>query len=94
MERSRAASSSGLPVFTAEEITTAPALSLFTFALKAGDDATRTLLQRINDDGRIYLTQTLHRGRFVIRVQVGQFDCTRADVMMIPTVVQELAGGS
>ena len=76
------------------EITTAPALSLFTFALKAGDDATRALLQRINDDGRIYLTQTLHRGRFVIRVQVGQFDCTRPDVMMIPTVVQELAGGS
>lgn len=73
-------------------ITTPPSLSLFTFALEAGDPATRDLLQRINDDGRIYLTQTLHRGRFVIRVQVGQFDCTRDDVMMIPMVVGDLMG--
>ena len=27
---------------------------------------------------------------YVIRVQVGQFDCTRDDVMMIPQVVAEL----
>jgi len=74
------------------EITTPPSLSLFSFALAAGDDPTRTLLQRINDDGRIYLTQTQHQGRFVIRVQVGQFDCTREDVMMIPEVVRELSG--
>ncbi len=72
------------------EITTAPALSLFTFALTAGDTATETLLARINDDGRIYLSQTRHQNRFVIRVQVGQFDCTRADVMMIPEVVAAL----
>ena len=73
-------------------IVTGPSLSLFTFALTAGDQATRDLLQRINDDGRIYLTQTLHDGRFVIRVQVGQFDCTREDVMMIPEVVGQLMG--
>ncbi|MEO5619371.1 MAG: aspartate aminotransferase family protein, partial [Cypionkella sp.] len=54
------------------------------------DETTERLLKRINDDGRIYLTQTRHKGRFVIRVQVGQFDCTRADVMMIPQVVAEL----
>ncbi len=72
-------------------ITTEPALSLFTFALP--DDAeTERLLNRINDDGRIYLTQTRHAGRYVIRVQVGSFDCTRGDVMMIPQVVAELAG--
>lgn len=73
-------------------ITTPPSLSLFTFALDKGEAPTRELLQRINDDGRIYLTQTLHQGRFVIRVQVGQFDCTREDVMMIPKVVHELMG--
>lgn len=73
-------------------IVTEPSLSLFTFALAAGDPATEALLARINDDGRIYLTQTRHRGRFVIRVQVGQFDCTRADVMTIPAVVAELIG--
>ena len=72
-------------------ITTEPRLSLFSFALP--DDAeTESLLNRINDDGRIYLTQTRHLGRYVIRVQVGQFDCTREDVMMIPQVVAELMG--
>ncbi|ARE38877.1 Aromatic-L-amino-acid decarboxylase [Rhodovulum sp. P5] len=71
------------------KIVTEPRLSLFSFALD--DDArTEALLRRINDDGRIYLTQTRHAGRFVIRVQVGQFDCTRDDVMMIPTVVGAL----
>jgi aromatic-L-amino-acid decarboxylase len=73
------------------EIVTEPSLSLFTFALAAGDQATERLLAAINDDGRIYLTQTRHRGRYVIRVQVGQFDCTREDVMAIPEVVAELA---
>jgi aromatic-L-amino-acid/L-tryptophan decarboxylase len=70
-------------------IVTQPIISLYTFAL--GDDAaTESLLNRINDDGRIYLTQTRHDGAYVIRVQVGQFDCTRDDVMMIPRVVAEL----
>lgn len=73
------------------KIITQPILSLYTFALS--DDAqTENLLNRINEDGRIYLTQTRHEGRYVIRVQVGQFDCTRADVMMIPQVVAELMG--
>ena len=72
------------------EITTPPVLSLFTFALTAGDAATEALFTRINDDGRIYLTQTRHRGRFVIRVQVGQFDCTEADVRMVADVVADL----
>ena len=71
------------------EIVTQPALSLFSFAL-ASDAATEALLTRINDDGRIYLTQTRHQGRFVIRVQVGQFDCTAQDVAMVETVVRDL----
>ncbi|MCF8512499.1 MAG: aspartate aminotransferase family protein [Rhodobacteraceae bacterium] len=70
-------------------IVTEPRLSLFTFAL--GDDATtEALLNRINDDGRVYLTQTRHKGAYVIRVQVGQFDCTRDDVQMIAKVVAAL----
>ncbi len=71
------------------EITTAPVLSLFTF--RWHDDArTRDLLARINDDGRIYLTQTSHGGRFVIRMQVGQFDCTRNDVRCVLDVLKDL----
>jgi aromatic-L-amino-acid/L-tryptophan decarboxylase len=71
------------------EIVTEPRLSLFTFALP-DDHATEALLHRINDDGRIYLTQTRVDGRFAIRVQVGSFDCCREDVMLIATVIKEL----
>ncbi len=69
-------------------IASEPILSLFSFRLDS-DAATAELLDRINRDGRIYLTQTSHAGRFVIRVQVGQFDCTREDVMKIPEIVKE-----
>ena len=70
-------------------IVTPPALSLFTFAL-SDDAATEALLTRINDDGHVYLTQTRHEGRYVIRVQVGQFDCTRQDVMAVAETVKRL----
>ena len=74
------------------EIVTEPRLSLFTFALSAGDGATETLLGRIHDDGRIYLTQTRHAGRFVIRFTCGTWECTRADVMTAGEVIRELMG--
>lgn len=71
------------------QIVTRPSLSLFTFACDS-DSQTESLLARINDDGRIYLTPTRHQGRAVIRMQVGQFDCTRADVMLAPAVIADL----
>ena len=71
------------------EIVTPPALSLFTFAV-SDDAATEALLTAINDEGRVYLTQTRHEGRYVIRVQVGQFDCTREDVMDVAAAVRRL----
>lgn len=71
------------------EIVTEPRLSLFTFALQ-DDAATEALLQRINDDGRIYLTQTRVDGRFAVRVQVGSFDCREEDVMVIAETISDL----
>ena len=85
------ASAEALAAIPDVRIITQPILSLYTFAL-TNDTETENLLNRINDDGRIYLTQTRHEGRYVIRVQVGQFDCTREDVMMIPQIVAELMG--
>jgi aromatic-L-amino-acid decarboxylase len=76
------------------EIVTVPSLALFTFALAAGDGATEALLERINDDGRIYLTPTRVGGRAAIRVAVGQFDCTAEDVAMIAAVVRESMAAS
>ncbi|MCP3969631.1 MAG: aspartate aminotransferase family protein [Rhodobacteraceae bacterium] len=76
-------------------ITTEPRLALFTFqyAPEGGDaDAlTAALLQNINDDGRIYLTQTTHEGQFVIRMTAGSFDCTRDDVKTVHQVCTEYA---
>lgn len=76
-------------------ITTEQRLALFTFqyAPENGDASalTEKLLQRINDDGRVYLTQTRHQGQFVIRMAAGTFNCTRDDVMMVHTVATDLA---
>lgn len=76
-------------------IATHSRLSLFTFqyAPKNGDAnaLSAALLVAVNDDGRIYLTQTTHEGRFVIRMTAGQFDCTREDVMSVYDVLTELA---
>ena len=51
------------------------------------------LLERINNDGRTYLTQTQHEGRFVIRFQVGQTSTSRDDVQTAWSVIRELARG-
>jgi len=48
------------------------------------------LVDAINDDGRIYLTQGAFADQKIIRVQVGQFDTTREDVMSVATVVSEV----
>ena len=63
------------------DIVTDPILSLFTFRLTGKDDAAMIdYVNRINDDGRIYITQTRVHGQIVVRFQVGQFDATQADV--------------
>ncbi len=73
------------------EIVTEPVLSLFTFRLAGRDDAAQlAFVNRVNDDGRIYLTQTKVDGRMVVRFQVGQFDATEADVLFAGDVIREL----
>jgi len=78
------------------EIITDPVLSLFTFryAPKSTTDLdalNQRLVDRVNDDGRIYITQTRTKGALVIRFQAGQFDATRDDVMMACDVITEIA---
>ena len=72
------------------EITTDPILSLFSFRCPGDDLAQQRLVDAINDDGRIYLTQGAFAGQKIIRVQVGQFDTTREDVMAVALVVSEV----
>jgi len=79
------------------EITTAPILSLFSFRYKP-DDASADLdalnlrlVNAINDDGRIYLTQTSHDGRLVVRFVAGQFDAQESDVEIAFDTICEVA---
>ena len=78
------------------EIVTPPMWSLWTFRYAPEgapdlDDLNLRLVNAINDDGRIYLTQTRVDGDLVIRFQAGQFETTEADVMMAHSVITEIA---
>ncbi|MEM7077354.1 MAG: pyridoxal-dependent decarboxylase [Pseudomonadota bacterium] len=78
------------------EIVTEPILSLFTFryAPAGADDLDALnlrLVESINDDGRIYLTQTDHDGQRVIRFMTGQFDMQAKDVDTAFETITELA---
>jgi aromatic-L-amino-acid decarboxylase len=65
------------------EIVTEPVLSLFTFRHAGGADSDAhniALVNAINEDGRIYLTQTRVDGAIAIRFQAGSFEMTEADI--------------
>jgi aromatic-L-amino-acid decarboxylase len=46
-------------------------LALVTFRLRAGDDATLALMQRVNASGQAYLTHTLVNGVAALRLAIG-----------------------
>lgn len=76
------------------EVVSQPVLSLFSFRHRSSGDADQhniVLVNAINDDGRIYLTQTRVDGRIAIRFQAGQFDMTREDALVAFDVITEIA---
>lgn len=79
------------------QITTQPILSLFTFRFNPDQDASDLdklnldLVNAINDDGRIYLTQTMHDGILVIRFMCGQFDMEHNDINIAFEVITSMA---
>ena len=73
-----------------------PMLSLFSFRHEPNGIADLNqhnldLVNAINDDGRIYLTQSKVDGETVIRFQAGSFDMTEDDAHMAFTVITEIA---
>ena len=77
-------------------ITSSPMLSLFSFCHEPFgvddlDQHNLRLNNAINDDGRIYLTQTKLDGKFVIRFQAGAFDMTEADADTAFDVITQFA---
>ena len=75
------------------EIVTEPILSLFSFRCPGDDAMQQRLVDALNDDGRIYITQGMFEGQRMIRFQVGQFQTTREDVMMAHSVIKEVWEG-
>jgi aromatic-L-amino-acid decarboxylase len=76
------------------EIVTAPVLSLFSFRHRGDGDVDQhniALVNAINEDGRIYLTQTRVDGRITIRFQAGQFEMTEADADTAFDVITAIA---
>ena len=78
------------------EIVTEPMLSLFSFRHLSDmtddvDAYNLRLVNEINDDGRIYLTQTRVDGRVAIRFQVGQFETRQEDVEAAFDVIKHCA---
>ena len=78
------------------EIVTEPVLSLFSFrhVLDDGRDQNAhniNLVNAINDDGRIYLTQTIHEGDTCIRFVAGQFEMTERDIEIAFEAITEVA---
>ncbi len=54
--------------------------SVVCFRLKGADEPNRALLDRVNADGRFFLSSTLLNGQVVLRVAIGNLGTTRADL--------------
>ena len=75
------------------ELVTEPVLSLVVFRLRAGDEATMAAMEAVNASGEAYLSHTTVNGRAAIRIAVGSWRTTRADVERTWRALQEAAGG-
>ncbi len=72
------------------EIVSEPILALFTFRVGTDDGFNLRLVNTINDDGRIYITQTKVDGKLAIRFTGCQFDATKEDVDMAYEVITDI----
>jgi len=77
---------------------TEPILSLFTFRhvrddVADLDELNLQLVNALNDDGRIYLTQSEHDGVRVIRFVAGQFDMNEQDIDIAYCTITQVAAG-
>ncbi len=62
------------------ELVTEPALSLVVFRLKAGDGPTLAAMETVNASGEAYLSHTTVNGQAAIRIAIGSWRTTVADV--------------
>ncbi len=73
----------------------APApLNLVCFAHRAGDEANRRLLEKLNASGKIYLTHAILRGRYTLRFCVGQTYTEARHVRAAWELIRDMVSGS
>jgi aromatic-L-amino-acid decarboxylase len=65
--------------------------SLVCFRLKASDQRNRELLESVNATGHAFLTGTTLRGKFVLRIAIGNIGTSDADIASTWAKIQELA---
>ena len=65
--------------------------SLVCFRFCGSDEQNRALLERINATGRAFLSGTVLKGRFVLRVAIGNIGTTEADVQEVWDMLGKLA---
>ncbi|MGI8666643.1 MAG: aminotransferase class V-fold PLP-dependent enzyme [Jatrophihabitans sp.] len=58
-------------------------LALVCFAVRAGDEASRTVLEAVNRSGEAYLTHTVVNGRYTIRLAIGSVLTERRHVQAV-----------
>jgi aromatic-L-amino-acid/L-tryptophan decarboxylase len=68
--------------------------SLVCFRLDASDEANEDLLRRVNESGEVFLSHTRLRGRFVLRLAVGNARTTEDDVRLAWDVLRGEARAS
>ena len=81
------------------ELTSPPRLGLFSFRLRPHGSVDGEVLDRlnarfldaVNADGTIYLTQTVHDGRYVIRVSIGATATEAKDIDIAYDTIRRLA---
>ncbi|MCC6588355.1 MAG: amino acid decarboxylase [Bryobacterales bacterium] len=65
--------------------------SLVCFRHRGGDEPTRRLMDDLNSSGKAFLAGTTLKGRFVLRLAIGNFQTTREDLQQVWQFVQEHA---
>jgi aromatic-L-amino-acid decarboxylase len=74
------------------EVSAPHPLSLVCFRLRAGDDASRKLMNALNETGEVFLSHTVLNGNFVLRLAIGNIKTSREDIVMTWDLIRDIAG--
>lgn len=73
------------------ELAAPPSLNLICFRHHGGDELNQTLLDRLNQSGKLYLTHTVLDGRYTLRLCIGQSHTEAWHVEQAWKLIQETA---